>query len=109
MPHPLLRRLGPALFALALVAAAPWPAAAQQAPAAPPRADPLDARAAVPPLVWRSSLAQHRRWQEQPVGDWPQANQTVNRIGGWRSYAREAHAPTPAPAPAASTPAGARP
>ena len=49
-----------------------------------------------------------------PLGDaqrlgWKQANETVNRIGGWRTYLREAQQPDPAPtAPAgraASAPA----
>jgi hypothetical protein len=30
---------------------------------------------------------------------WAQANETVNRIGGWRAYAREAQTPEPAAAP----------
>jgi hypothetical protein len=59
--------------------------------------------------VHTSSLASYR-----PLGDdqrlgWKQANETVNRIGGWRTYLREAQQPDPAPtAPAgraASAPA----
>lgn len=69
-------------------------------PAAPvgPR-DPIDARAAVPPVSYRSALSSYR-----PLGDdktdWKEANHRVGRIGGWRAYAREANAPeVPASAP----------
>lgn len=77
------------------------------------RADPLDASAAVPPLVFQSTLAAYQRHAEQPVGSWREANDTVNRIGGWRAYAREARQPeAPAtnsvpPKPASPAPASA--
>jgi hypothetical protein len=54
-------------------------------------ADPTDARAAVPRLAHESSLSRYRRYAEQPVGSWREVNETVNRIGGWRAYAREAN------------------
>lgn len=61
----------------------------------------MDPSAAVLPMAYRSSLSDHRAYQASEVGSWSQANETVNRIGGWRRYAREADgAPTPA-APAA--------
>jgi len=67
-----------------------------------PKADPTDAAAAVPPAAYRSSLGSYRRLADPPPADWKAANQTVERIGGWRAYAREANAPTPAAsAPAA--------
>jgi hypothetical protein len=68
-------------------------------------ADPLDAGAAAPAAVHRSALAGYRAAGDTPVGSWQQANERVNRVGGWRTYAREANAPEPAPA--ASAPAGA--
>ena len=85
------------------------------------RPDPADPTAAVPSATY-SSLARYRRHAEQPVRSWREANETVNRIGGWRAYAREAaspeapqstaRSPTPAPlarptAPAASARGGA--
>lgn len=81
------------LAALAwLLSAAALPAAAQSGPKpSSARPDPLQADAPVPPAVYRSSLAQHRRHADQPVQSWSQSNDTVNRIGGWRAYAREAH------------------
>jgi hypothetical protein len=65
------------------------------------RADPLDAQARVPAITHVSPLARYRRLGDDPRVDWTEANQTVNRIGGWRAYAREAQQPDPAvPAPA---------
>ncbi len=61
-----------------------------------PRLDPLDPRAAVPPVLHRSSLHAYRPATEVPVGSWKDANDTVTRIGGWRAYAREAAQPEPA-------------
>jgi hypothetical protein len=70
-----------------------------------PRPDPLDAKAATAPLVYRSALATYKKSaSEPPPLAWRQANETVERIGGWRAYAREAQA-TPTPQPAASGPA----
>lgn len=73
---------------------------AQAQTSVPPKADPLDAKASVPRVVYQSSLARYQRYAEQPVGSWREANETVNRIGGWRAYAREA---SQADAPAASS------
>jgi hypothetical protein len=73
-----------------------------QAEVAVPRPDPLQASAPVPPVVYRPVLASYRRAGELSVGSWREANDTVTRIGGWRVYTREAHAPEPpASAPAA--------
>jgi hypothetical protein len=55
-----------------------------------PAADPADPQATVPPLVYRSTLADHRPMTDAPAVPWPKANVTVGQIGGWRSYAREA-------------------
>ena len=68
-------------------------ACAQAAPPAKaPRADPLEASAPVPPALHRSVLGDHRAYRPAEVGSWSEANETVNRIGGWRTYAREADA-----------------
>ena len=104
----------------ALLNAIAVPALAQPAPRALP--DPLNPAASVPRMSYQSSLRDYKPLVEQRVGSWKEANETVNRIGGWRAYAREAAqgdqatppagtaAPgeaRPAPAaPAASTPAG---
>ena len=73
----------------------------------PPRPDPLDAKAATVPLVYRSPLAGYKKLaDEAPSVAWRNANEAVERIGGWRVYAREAAPPASAPAPVA-TPASA--
>lgn len=81
------------LAPVVLACAASW-AVAQTPP--PARPDPADPAASVPAAVWRGSLAGYRRYAEQPVAPWKQSNETVNRLGGWRAYAREA-ASAPAP------------
>lgn len=71
-----------------------------------PRPDPLDAKAATAPLVYRSALTGYKKLAaESPPVAWRDANDAVERIGGWRAYAREANAPAAAPsAPAAVAP-----
>lgn len=54
------------------------------------RADPLDPRAPAPPLTYQSSLTALTPLNEPRLGSWQSANETVNRVGGWRAYAREA-------------------
>ncbi len=75
----------PAALAAALFAAA---AAAQSPPAA-------------APLPYRSAFEGYRPFADQEVAPWKQANDEVGRIGGWRAYAREAHA-APAAVPASA-------
>ena len=90
-----IRRGAPWALALGTCAALAQPARSNGRP------DPLDAAASVPTARHESVLKTYRRFDEvQPV-PWRQANDTVERIGGWRSYAREAGA---APAAAASAP-----
>ena len=89
-----------ALVVLAVVAGA---ADAQTVapPSMPPRAaDPTDAQAEVPAALHKSTFADYRRHAEAAPTAWKDANDTVTRIGGWRTYAREAAAP------AASAPSG---
>ncbi len=63
--------------------------------------DPANPQAAVPRAVHSSAFAGYRRQAEPAPIAWKEANDTVTRIGGWRTYAREAAEPS---APAASTP-----
>jgi len=94
------------LLCLALAAAlsAAGLSHAQSAPVRAERADPLDAKAPVPAATYTSPLTGYRRLGEDRRVDWKEANETVNRIGGWRAYAREAQQPdAAASAPAAST------
>lgn len=92
------------LTGLVLWGATPTLAATPVAPAAAvsagPRANPLDASAPVPSAVYRSALAEHRAYRVGELGSWSDSNETVNRIGGWRTYAREGQAATAPAAPA---------
>lgn len=75
---------------------------AQGTPGRAERADPLDAQARVPAVTHQSPLAAYRRLGDDKPVSWKTANENVNRIGGWRAYAREAQQPEPAAsAPAA--------
>jgi hypothetical protein len=71
--------------------------------AAPPvRPDPLDPQAAVPAVTYKSPLAGYRRHAQEPVVSWQKSNETVNRIGGWRTYTRDAARELSAPPPSAT-------
>lgn len=106
-----LRRLGAITASLAATLGATGANAVLAVPAAdavPARADPLDPRAPTTAPAHRSPLQSYRRLPEVPPPEgarWREGNETVNRIGGWRAYAREATAA----AAAASAPAGERP
>lgn len=79
------------------------------------RPDPADAKVSVPPTVYVSPLQQYRPLGDEPVADWKATNDLVEKIGGWREYAREAQEPasaaeqarqpSPQPAPPAKPPA----
>ena len=79
------RWLAPAALGVAVVGAAFQPVICIANPQ-----DPLDPKAKVPALVYESSLARFRPYGEAKPIAWREANDTVNRIGGWRAYAREA-------------------
>ena len=46
-------------------------------------------------LEYRSAFERYNRFEDPPSRSWREANDTVGRIGGWRAYAREAHAGPP--------------
>lgn len=54
--------------------------------------DPLDPKATVAAPMHRSAFDGYRHHDGVLPLPWRQANDTVERIGGWRSYAREAAA-----------------
>jgi hypothetical protein len=88
------------LSAAVLVLASPASSAADAS------RDPLNAKAPVPPAKYQSSLAGYRRFGDEKVAPWKDANETAARIGGWRAYARETQEGA-APSSGASAPAGA--
>lgn len=91
-----------ALCALALALA--FSASAQTPASTARKADPLDARASVPAVVYESAFSRHRGVAGEKAIPWREANDTAARIGGWRAYTREAQQPEPA-LPASSAPA----
>lgn len=44
---------------------------------------------AAEPAPYASPVATYRKFQPQPVEDWPTLNQTVGEVGGWRTYGME--------------------
>lgn len=70
-------------------------AAGAQAQNRPPANAP--AVAASPP-AWRSAFYGYQPFSEEKTLSWRQANDTVQDIGGWRAYAREAAQPASAAA-----------
>jgi hypothetical protein len=107
IPTPIASGLASVVACLTLA----LPAAAQPAAPAPEEAaarDPLNARAPVPPVRYRSAFSGYRPLADDRLG-WKEANDEVGRIGGWRAYAREANAPEPAASAPASAPSGSSP
>lgn len=41
-------------------------------------------------LPYQSAFDGYRRFSDEKVGSWREANDNVGRIGGWREYAKEA-------------------
>ena len=67
--------------------------AASAASAAPPAAS------ASATLAYDSVFTRYKSYRDEKTGSWREANETVDRIGGWRAYAKEAQQPdTTAPA-----------
>jgi hypothetical protein len=96
----------PVAVAAAVLAAAPLCALAQ-ASSPTGSASPKPAAKA----AYTSAFDGYRRFDDQKVGRWRDANDNVGRIGGWQAYAREAagEAAAPAPAQPASVPHDAHP
>lgn len=79
-----------ALFAMAAPSAwaqpAPRPAASASAALAP--------SPATPAVGYRSAFDGYSTFRDEPVRPWRDVNDQVGRIGGWRTYAREAQGGT---------------
>lgn len=65
-----------------------------------PAAAPTTAVAPVAPtasssssLRYESVFARYQSYRDEKTGSWREANETVDRIGGWRAYAKEAQRP----------------
>lgn len=51
-------------------------------------ADPLDPKAEVPPVKYESPFNAYRPEREPKLQDWPQLNDKVRRLGGWKAFAK---------------------
>jgi hypothetical protein len=73
-------------------------------PATPAPATPTSATAqAVPaPLAYRSAFEGYQPFTDEKVAPWKDSNSTVQKIGGWRAYAKEAAEPESGEKPAPS-------
>jgi hypothetical protein len=87
----LVRQLAtlPAWMAVAAVAQTPAPAAPDIVP---------------PALPFHSAFEGYRAFDEAEPVPWPQANETVLRRGGWRTYARERETEAAPPRSSPSSP-----
>lgn len=65
------------------------PTASPSAPAASPPARSGSSPAPATQATHRSAFDGYRRFDDQKVQSWREANDQVGRIGGWRAYARE--------------------
>ena len=80
-------------------------AAAAQAQTAPAAHAAMPAPAAAP--GWRSAFDGYQPFSDEKTLSWRQANDTVQSVGGWRAYAREAAQPASAAASASAPAKGA--
>ncbi len=69
-----------------------------------PSAPPVALGAPVP-LRFDSVLSRYKPMTDQKLGSWREANDTVTRIGGWRTYLKEAQAPEVTESSVPTTPA----
>ena len=51
------------------------------------------ADASLIPLPYESVFTRYQSYRDEKAASWREANETVNRIGGWRAYAKEAQQP----------------
>lgn len=58
------------------------------------------AQAQANPPPWRSAFESYQTFTDEKTLSWRQANDTVQGVGGWRAYAREAAQPASAAASA---------
>ena len=99
--------LAPRPFAVCVLLALPVMAQVTPVPAAPAPASSASVATAQPTpsaLPYASAFEGYQTFSEEKVRPWKESNTTVEKIGGWRAYAKEAAEPEAkaSPAPAAS-------
>ncbi|WP_341237741.1 hypothetical protein [uncultured Limnobacter sp.] len=55
---------------------------------------PAHAETAAPQLEYQSAFEAYQPYNDPEIKNWPNANQLVDEIGGWRVYAREPYEKT---------------
>ncbi|MBC7709446.1 MAG: hypothetical protein H7203_05265 [Rhizobacter sp.] len=76
-------------------------------PASPLAANAVAGSMATPtdaPLAFESTLSRYKSMTDQKLGSWREANDTVMKVGGWRSYLKESQAPDATTTPAQTPP-----
>jgi len=94
---------------LALIASGFATLAVAQSVADPAGKGASDAQAPVAPQVYRSPFAGYRPFADASVGSWRGVNDEVARIGGWKTYAREAYEASQQAAPVEKPPQSSAP
>ena len=98
---------------LALGASAQTPhnhaAMTEMKPATAPTTTVAPATPSSSPLRYESVFARYQSYRDEKTGSWREANETVDRIGGWRAYAKEAQQPDSVAPIAPATPTRAQP
>jgi len=85
-------QISPVSWPFAVFALVNLPAMAQvNTPPAPPA--PTTAQAAPATLPYTSALQGYQPFADEKVRPWKESNTTVEKIGGWRAYAKEAAEP----------------
>ncbi len=64
---------------------------------APPKPEMVGGTQNAGPLQFESVLSRYKPMTDQKLGSWRDANDTVTRIGGWRTYLKESQQPDAAP------------
>lgn len=101
-------------LAIGVALALSAPVGAQPAPTSPVAPAGHVAHAARTPndpvsLQFRSVFDGYQSFRDEKVGSWRDANDTVNRVGGWREYLKEAQRAEPTPSRTPSAVPGATP
>lgn len=53
------------------------------------RSDPLEPKASVAPVQYKSSFEGYKRFAEEPLASWKATNELVHKLGGWAAFARD--------------------
>lgn len=99
-------RSAAALFAAAGLLAAQSASAAPTAQASASAASAASSSPAAKSPSYHSPFDGYRKFADQPIVSWREANDLVGRIGGWQAYARENQMAAPAGASAPASSAG---